>query len=229
MTECNCEQMDFQALGRRMVVGKFDGGMISSDAGGLLLREVEAKTGILARLSGVHRPPRPRCHRAHRPGTGRPAGVRPGAGLRGPQRPRPAAATIRCWRCWSGKLDPPGKDRSLARDRGKALAGKSTLNRLELTPCGPTPMSATRRSSPSLDGIERLFVDCFSGANPSAAGEHRAGPRRHRRSDARQPGGPLLPRLLRRLLLPAAVHLLRRAPAVRQAAAVEHRRGRWQR
>ena len=51
MTECNCEQMEFQSLGRRTVVGNFDGGMISSDGGGLLLAEVEAKTGILARLS----------------------------------------------------------------------------------------------------------------------------------------------------------------------------------
>ena len=30
-----------------------------------------------------------------------------------------------------GKLDPTGKHRKNERDRGKALAGKSTLNRLE--------------------------------------------------------------------------------------------------
>jgi hypothetical protein len=33
-----------------------------------------------------------------------------------------------------GKADPTGQDRVRARDRGHALAGKSTLNRLELTP-----------------------------------------------------------------------------------------------
>ena len=32
-----------------------------------------------------------------------------------------------------GKTDPKGEHRREARDRGKALAGKSTLNRLELT------------------------------------------------------------------------------------------------
>ncbi|MBN2578302.1 MAG: transposase [Pirellulales bacterium] len=30
-----------------MVTARFDGGAITSDAGGLLLREVEAKTGML--------------------------------------------------------------------------------------------------------------------------------------------------------------------------------------
>ncbi len=33
-----------------------------------------------------------------------------------------------------GKKDPRGQDRRCERDKGKALAGKSTLNRLELTP-----------------------------------------------------------------------------------------------
>jgi hypothetical protein len=33
--------MEFHQLGRRAVIGRFDGGKISSDAGGVLLREVE--------------------------------------------------------------------------------------------------------------------------------------------------------------------------------------------
>ena len=51
MTECIAEQLEFHALGRRAVVGRFDGGMISSDGGGLLLTEVEAKTRIVERLA----------------------------------------------------------------------------------------------------------------------------------------------------------------------------------
>jgi hypothetical protein len=51
MTECSAEQLEFHALGRRAVVGKFDGGMISSDGGGLLLGEVEARTHVIARLA----------------------------------------------------------------------------------------------------------------------------------------------------------------------------------
>lgn len=51
MTECSAEQLEFHALGRRAVVGNFDGGMISSDGGGLLLREVEERTHIVERLA----------------------------------------------------------------------------------------------------------------------------------------------------------------------------------
>ncbi len=51
-TQCTGEQLEFHALGRRAVVGRFDGGKISSDSGGLLLREVEQRTHILKRLAG---------------------------------------------------------------------------------------------------------------------------------------------------------------------------------
>src|SRR2546422_135549 len=50
-TECTTEQMEFQQLGRRRVIGRFDGGKISSDAGGVLLREVENRLHILKRLA----------------------------------------------------------------------------------------------------------------------------------------------------------------------------------
>ena len=43
-TECTPNQIEFHGLGHRVVVGKFDGGKISSDGGGLLLREVEHRT-----------------------------------------------------------------------------------------------------------------------------------------------------------------------------------------
>ena len=41
-TDCNSKQLQFQALGTRKVVADFDGGTITSDAGALLLREIEA-------------------------------------------------------------------------------------------------------------------------------------------------------------------------------------------
>ena len=50
-TECTARQLEFHGLGRRAVVGKFDGGKLSSDSGGLLLREVEQRTPILKRLA----------------------------------------------------------------------------------------------------------------------------------------------------------------------------------
>ena len=49
--ECARTKLMFQGLDGREVVGRFDGGEIPSDAGGVLLREVEQRTGILGRLS----------------------------------------------------------------------------------------------------------------------------------------------------------------------------------
>ena len=50
-TECTQQTFEFQGLGRRAVVARFDGGPITSDAGGLLLREVEEHTDIIGQLA----------------------------------------------------------------------------------------------------------------------------------------------------------------------------------
>jgi hypothetical protein len=67
-----------------------------------------------------------------------------------------------------GKADPTGSDRLRARDRGKALAGKSTLNRLELTPPDATAASRYQKIVARPEAIERLFVDLFLQAHPAA-------------------------------------------------------------
>ena len=51
-TECSLTQLEFHALGSREVVGRFDGGRLTSDGGGLLLREVDQRIGLLHRLAG---------------------------------------------------------------------------------------------------------------------------------------------------------------------------------
>ena len=45
-TECNAGQLTFAGLGRRSVVGAFDGGEIASDGGALALRELEGGRGF---------------------------------------------------------------------------------------------------------------------------------------------------------------------------------------
>ena len=50
-TECQTRLFELQPLGRRDVVAEFTGGTITSDAGGVLLREVEARTGLLERFA----------------------------------------------------------------------------------------------------------------------------------------------------------------------------------
>jgi len=127
MTDCNCEQMEFHSLGRRTVVGNFNGGMISWNGGGLLPAEVEAKTGILARLSEQfidYRKPDAIEHSVRELVGQRVLGLALGyEDLNDHDRlrldPLLAAAV--------GKLDPSGQDRLMERDRGKALASSSTL------------------------------------------------------------------------------------------------------
>jgi hypothetical protein len=46
-TECYQKFSSFHALGKREVMGLFDGGRITSDGGGLLLRETERLVGVI--------------------------------------------------------------------------------------------------------------------------------------------------------------------------------------
>jgi len=104
----------------------------------------------------------------------------------------------------------------------EALAGKSTLNRLELTPETPVGKSVTKRSC----WITEPWTACWwiSSFKPSGETErNHFGPGCYRRSVARAPGRAFLPWLLRALLLPTVVHLLRRVPVVCAVATVEHR------
>jgi hypothetical protein len=51
MTECNQSGFGFEGCGRREVVARFDGGTISSDGGALLLRQTDQRLKLLARLA----------------------------------------------------------------------------------------------------------------------------------------------------------------------------------
>ena len=54
-TQCNQASFDLHPLNQREVTGRFDGGAITTDAGGLLLREVEKRTGIIKRFAACFR------------------------------------------------------------------------------------------------------------------------------------------------------------------------------
>ena len=51
MTECTQSGFEFQAHFSRDVVARFDGGTMTSDAGGLLLRETDQRLNLLPRLA----------------------------------------------------------------------------------------------------------------------------------------------------------------------------------
>jgi hypothetical protein len=58
VTECNRKPIPFSSLGRKNVVADFAGGTITSDAGGLLLREVDRRLGLTRALSAAIPDPR---------------------------------------------------------------------------------------------------------------------------------------------------------------------------
>src|SRR6266852_6194378 len=50
-TECTQIHLEFHGLNGRQVRAQFDGGAISSDGGGLLLREVEKRVGVIGQFA----------------------------------------------------------------------------------------------------------------------------------------------------------------------------------
>lgn len=60
-----------------------------------------------------------------------------------------------------GKADPLGQTREREQDRGKALAGKSTLNRLELTPAEANAAARYKKIVAEASAIEDYFIDEF--------------------------------------------------------------------
>ena len=165
-TECNTDRLTFQPLGGRDVVGAFDGGTISSDAGGLLLREIEQRTGIIRQFAGCfvdHRDADLIEHTVRELVAQRVYGLALGyedLNDHDQLRRDPLLATL------VGKEDPSGQERVRERDRGKALAGKSTLNRLELTPVRAGAGSRYKKITADVKAIERLFVELFLQAHP---------------------------------------------------------------
>ena len=58
MTECNNQPMLFSSLHRKKIQADFNGGQITSDAGALLLREVDQRIGLIDAIDGCIKDPR---------------------------------------------------------------------------------------------------------------------------------------------------------------------------
>ncbi len=160
-TECTSEKFVFQGLGKRKVEGRFDGGAITSDAGGLLLREVEARFGIIGQFAECfkdHRNANLTEHSVFELVAQRVYGLALGyedLNDHDTLRYDPLLAML------AGKGDPTGQDRARHADKGKALAGKSTLNRLELTPQDADAGSRYKKIVLDWEKVERFWVDLF--------------------------------------------------------------------
>ncbi|MCK4658497.1 MAG: IS1380 family transposase [Phycisphaerae bacterium] len=160
-TECNQKSFSFQSLGQREVVARFDGGKITSDAGGVLLREVERTTEIIQGFSECftdHRDQERIEHTVNELVAQRVYGLALGyedLNDHDELRHDPFLAVL------VGKKDPLGQDRVCLEDRGKALAGKSTLNRLELTPVRATAKNRYKKITLNRQAVQSFFTEVF--------------------------------------------------------------------
>lgn len=154
MTECTRQSLEFQPLESRQVTARFDAPAITSDAGGLLLREVDARFGLIQQFAECfrdYRRPWRTQHSLEELLSQRVFGIALGyEDLNDHEdlRHDPLMGVL------AGKRHPSPAD-------GFALAGKSTLNRLELTPVRANEESRYKKIVARHGDIEDFFVNVF--------------------------------------------------------------------
>lgn len=157
MTECTQVQFPFEAHFSRQVVGRFDGSQLTTDGGGLLLRQTDRKIGLLRRVVSCF------------------------TDTRQPERVEHELDELLAQRIYGLALgyedlndhEELRHDPLLAVLAGKReieapLAGKSTLNRMELTPAGSPLPERYHKISYSAEALDALLVDLFLEAHPRA-------------------------------------------------------------
>jgi len=160
-TQCKQETFLFQTQNRRDLVAHFNGGNITSDAGGLLLQQTERATGIIKRFAACftdHRQSELIEHSVEQLLAQRIYALALGyedLNDHDELRNDPLLAVL------VGKDDPTGQDRIRSRDKGKALAGKSTLNRLELTPVRANKDSRYKKITVNRHAVDDFFIEVF--------------------------------------------------------------------
>ena len=153
-TECTADALQFQAVGGRAVRARFDGGTLTSDGGAVLLREVERATGVLRRFA--------ECFTDHRD----------------PTRVTHSVAALVRQRVYALALgyedlndheqlrrDPLLAVLAEADDLTAPLAGKSTLNRLELSAATVGGTERYKKITVDHAAVDRLLLDVFLDAH----------------------------------------------------------------
>jgi hypothetical protein len=165
-TECNPTQLAFEGFQGRQVVGAFDGGVVTSNAGALLLREADRAINLTPQVARCFRDGRDQDSVVHTIETlvaqrihGQALGYED-INDHDELRHDPILALL------SDTLEP--KRANVAR-----LAGKSTLQRLEGVPKKASEKSVARYHKINVDAaaMERLFPDLYLAA-------HKTPPRR---------------------------------------------------
>jgi hypothetical protein len=165
-----------QKLGVRELVWRFDGGDITADGGALLLKKLEQRTGIGRRFAACFEDYR-RPDRIEHPLLD--LVLQRVFGLALGYEDLNDHDQLRCDPMLAvalSKDDVKGQQRRRKQDRGKALAGKSTLNRLELTAPDydgrprqkESDKPETKKIVVDPESIDALLVDLFLEAHPQA-------------------------------------------------------------
>ena len=154
MTECIQSNFDFEACGSRQIVARFDGGRISSDGGALLLRQTDRLLNLLPRLATCF------------------------LDGRNPQRVQHSIQEMLSQRIYGLALgyedlndheqlrtDPLFGVLAGRSELDQPLAGKSTLNRLEL---GTGTPDRYKKITFWKDGVDSLLVNIFLEAHQQA-------------------------------------------------------------
>ncbi len=160
MTECSETLFPFEAHFSRRVVAQFAGDWLTTEGGSLLLRQADRKIGLLRRVAG--------CFRDYRQ----------------PERIEHRLEEMLAQRIYGLALgyedlndheqlrqDPLLGVLAGKKDLGEPLAGKSTLNRLELTPLGSPAAERYNKISYSAAALDELLVDLFLEAHSRAPRE----------------------------------------------------------
>lgn len=157
MTECNQKEFAFAPHFSRQVGARFSERQLSTEGGALLLRETDRKIGLLARVS--------KCFSDYR----HPGLIEHELGELLAQRIYGLALGYED----VNDHEELRRDPLLALTSGKRkleepLAGKSTLNRLELTPAGSPLHDRYHKITYSTEAVDGLLVDIFLEAHAKA-------------------------------------------------------------
>jgi hypothetical protein len=157
MTECTQSDFGFEACGKREIVARFDGGTISSDGGAFLLRQTDQRLGLLQRFG--------EC-------------FLDGRNQRQVEHSIPEMLAQRIYGLALGyedlndheqlRTDPVFGVLAGRAELEEPLAGKSTLNRLEL---GTGINDRYKKITFWKEAVDELLVKLFIEAHPSAPAE----------------------------------------------------------
>lgn len=160
-TKCRATKYEFQPCGKRKVEGAFDGGRITSDSGGLLAGKAEDRFKVIARFAECftdYRDPEKIEHTVQHLVSQRVHALMLGyEDLIDHDELRKDVLLASL----AGKQDPTGKNRSRKREQGVPLAGKSTLNRMELTPSDADSSHRYKKIVLDEEAVDNLLVKFF--------------------------------------------------------------------